>query len=179
MAHVDEALPAPFHGVTDVPAISDLRERCPVCRGQFPIEPGRAIARHLVLEVEEGEGTDRKIPAPVASVIGSTLFGEVLGYLPAVGIDPLDDTGSPQRFQPAHIRADESIGIAIEALDARPCCVEVLARPVDAIVPGRQVLDVEIGARGSAFVDTGSKATMWPRLTSSSLLSSLVSTWWV
>lgn len=34
-----------------------------------------------------------------------------------VGIDAFDDTCPPQRFETTHMRADESVGIALDALD--------------------------------------------------------------
>ena len=47
-------------------------------------------------------------------ILGGALL-EIIGDDPVVGVNPLDDTGAPQGFQPAHMRLDIAIVIVIRA----------------------------------------------------------------
>jgi len=58
-----------------------------------------------------------------------------------VGIDAFDDTCPPQRFETTHMRADESVGIALDALDLGPRRFQMLAWSVDAAALGCAALE--------------------------------------
>jgi hypothetical protein len=50
VAHVHEALPAALHRVRDLPAEPGIGKRGTAGRGQFPVEPGRAVASDLLVK---------------------------------------------------------------------------------------------------------------------------------
>lgn len=93
-----------------------------------------------------------------------------------VGVDVFDVPGAAQGFQPADVRADEGVRVALEPFDLWPGGFQMLARPVDAAVQRRHIADVRSAALGSTLAGTGSSDTIWPRLISSSLEASAVST---
>jgi hypothetical protein len=60
--------------VSDPLAESGPGKYRPIGRGQFPVEPGRAVAADLPIEIEGREYADREVPAPAAGVIPAALI---------------------------------------------------------------------------------------------------------
>ena len=143
MAHVDQRLLAALHRVRHVAAEPGAGERCAAARDQLAVEPGRAVAADLGLEIKRREGADGKSVAAPAEVVAHPTLGDVGGDAPLVGVEPLDMAGPAQRLQAADMGADESLGVAADALDlfARP--LQMRARTVDACLAGH-VGDVQI-----------------------------------
>src|SRR5262249_18324594 len=72
----------------------------PVAAHKLAIEPGRAIACHLPVQVEAGEDFHVRL-APALSVISQRALPEVVRDEPAIVAKALDDPRSPQRLQMA------------------------------------------------------------------------------
>ena len=68
-----------------------------------------------------------------------------------VGVDAFDVAGAAQGFQPAHVGANEGVGVAVALFDDVPRRFQMLARPVDAAIGFRHELDVEVGRSGLGF----------------------------
>ena len=96
MAHLHQSLSATTECVVNLsakPAVGD----CHTLAGdQFPVEPGRAMAADLLLEIEGGQGSNPEPIAALAEVIRLSAFNDVLGDLPMIGIDPFDMTSPAQ-----------------------------------------------------------------------------------
>ena len=75
------------------PAIGD----CHTLAGdQFPVEPGRAVAADLFLEIEGGQGPNSEPIAALTEVIRLSALNDVLGDLSMIGIDPFHMTSPAQ-----------------------------------------------------------------------------------
>ena len=133
----------PLHRLADLPAESAIGERGTAGRDQFPVEPGRAVAADLLVEIEGREDADGEVAAPVAGIVGHPPLSDVGGDLPAVGVDALDMAGAAQRFQPVDVRTNVGLGIAIDPFQPGAGCFQMHARAIDA---GRirDVADVDI-----------------------------------
>ena len=112
MAHVHEALPAAFHGLTDLVAEPGVGKRGRAGRGQFPVEPSRAVASDLLVKAVVRQDAYSDIRTVPRKIVGLTACGEIGGNAPMIGVDPLGMTGPAQRLQPANVGANEPLRIA-------------------------------------------------------------------
>jgi len=140
----------------------------PIGRDQFPVEPSRAVAADLLVEIKGREDSDGEVPAPVPGVIGHAALGDIGGDFPAVGGDTLDMAGAAQSFQPANMRADVSLRIAADPLYFGAGSFQMGTGAIDAgvIRMSRILISAALGASVSR---TRSRATICPRPISSSL----------
>lgn len=90
MAHFDETRGAPVKRGVHLPAEAGPGKGQVVFRNQLPVEPGRAIAANLPVEVERRQRADAEILWPAGGVIGDASLGDVAGDFPVVGVDALD-----------------------------------------------------------------------------------------
>src|SRR5882762_7975872 len=135
MAHIHEALPASFHGLSDLPAEPGISKRGTVGRGQFPVEPGRAVASDLLVKAVVRQDAYSDIRTVPRKIVGLTVRGEIGGDAPVIGVDPLDKAGPTQRFQPANVGANEGLGIAADTVDGGSRPLQMLGRAIDAFLP--------------------------------------------
>jgi hypothetical protein len=103
------------------------------------------MAADLLLEIEDGEGSDPEPIAAPAKVMRLSAFNDVLGDLPMISIDPFDMASPAQGFQTTDMRADEGFGVLTLPLKAVADASQVLARPVDTAVFRRIGGDVAVG----------------------------------
>ena len=71
VAHVHEALPAAFHCLSDLPAEPGIGKRGTAGRGQFPVEPGRAVASDLLVKAvvrQDAYSDIRTVPRKIVVV---------------------------------------------------------------------------------------------------------------
>lgn len=90
MAHFDESLLAPVERGVHLLAEAGIGDGQMVLYDQLPVELSRAVASHLAVEVEGGQGADGEVLGPGRGVIGHAPFEDVLRDFPVVGVDPLD-----------------------------------------------------------------------------------------
>ena len=88
MSHLHQPLRAPVERDVHLPVEASVGDGQMIFRDKLPVEPG--VAPHLPVEVERGQGADRKVLGPGRGVIGDTPPGDVIGDFPMVGIDALD-----------------------------------------------------------------------------------------
>jgi hypothetical protein len=119
--HLHESLRAPIEGVVHLLAEAGPGKRKMVACDKLPVEPGRAIAAHLAVEVQRGQRAVAEILRTAGSVIGNAPLGDVVGDSPMVGVDALDMAGPAQGFQPADVGTDEGVRVAVALLDDVLC----------------------------------------------------------
>ena len=94
MPHLDEPLAAPV--VSPRHLVAEARFDWPhaIARHHIPVEPSRAVAGDLLLEVE-GERIRTLRPSPAwLSVVCHAPVDDVTGHPPMVGIDAFDMAGA-------------------------------------------------------------------------------------
>src|SRR5262249_10210866 len=119
------------------------------------VEPGRAVAGHLPVEVVGAEDAQLRLASTGGLVGGGTRL-EVLRDEPAVGISPFHDAGAAKRLEPPDMGSDIGVVVAtrdtdIAALDPRP----MLARTIDPGAAG-DLRDIAVGrasVTGTADLD--------------------------
>lgn len=87
VSHLHQRLRAPVERDVHLPAESRIGDGQMVLRDQFSVEPGRPVAPDLTVQVEGGQGADRKVLGPGWGVIGDTPLCNVIGDFPMVGVD--------------------------------------------------------------------------------------------
>ena len=150
MAHVRQRLLSPLHRVRHVAAEASVGERRSAAGDEFPVEPGRAIAADLSLKIERRKRADGYAIAAAVQIVAHPALANVGGDAPCVSVEPLDMPRPAQRLQAADMGADESLGVAADALDALARSLEMRAWAIDARLV-RHVGDVQISrsrARG-------------------------------
>lgn len=108
MALPDKIVGAPVEGVADPGAESTLGERALVAAGRPTVEPSRAVARHLPVEIVAGQDPHTGLTAP-ARIVGRRASLKILGNDPADGAGPLDNAGAAQRLRAPHVGIDECV----------------------------------------------------------------------
>src|SRR4029077_310548 len=109
--HLHKSLSATTEGVIDLsaePAVGDCHT---LGRYQLPVEPGRAVAADLLLEIEGGKDPNPEPIAALAEVIHLSAFNDVLGDLPMIGIDPFDMISPAQCLEAADMGVHVSLGV--------------------------------------------------------------------
>jgi hypothetical protein len=133
VAHVHKALPAAIHGLSDLPAEPGIGKCGTARRGQFPVEPGRAIASDLLVKAVVRQDAYSDIRTVARQIVGLTACGEIGGYAPVIGIDPHRMASPTQRFQPADMGANEGLRIATDTVDGGSRPLQMLGRAIDAL----------------------------------------------
>jgi hypothetical protein len=110
----DQLVGAPIDGLTHLRPESSRGERAAVAGDKLPVEPGRAVARHLPVEIVGREDTHLDL-GPLGGVMGGCAGLEVLRDEPAVGPDPLDDAGAAKGFEASDVSVD--LGVEVSAPD--------------------------------------------------------------
>src|SRR5664279_2789665 len=134
MAHVHQCLLAALHRVRHIPAKPRASEWHPAARDQLAIEPGRAVAANLILETKCREGAEGEPVAAPAEVVAHPTLTDVGRDAPCSRVEPFHMSGSAQRLKAAHMGADESLGVATDALDSLTRPSQMRARAVDACI---------------------------------------------
>ena len=78
---------------------------------QLAVEPGGGIRADLAVEIHRRVNLDEELAA-LALVVGRRLLQEVLGDLPMIGIQPLNDARPAQSFEAPHVRLHVSRHVA-------------------------------------------------------------------
>src|SRR6202030_1263169 len=82
MAHLHKSLSATTEGVVDLSAKPAVGGCHTLAGDQFPVEPGRAMAADLLVEIEGGQGPNPEPIAALAKVIRLPSLADVLRDLP-------------------------------------------------------------------------------------------------
>jgi hypothetical protein len=155
----DQLVGAPLQGLTHLGAESGGGERAAIAADELAVEPSRAVAGHLPVEVV-GAKEAHLGPASLGGLIGGGTGLEVLRDQPAVGIGPLHDAGAAKRFEAPDMSADIGVMVSardtdIAALGKRP----MLAWTIDPGAAG-DLGDVVVGrplGTGAADFDDGAE----------------------
>ena len=72
-------LPAAFHCLSELPAEPGIGKRGTAGRGQFPVEPGRAVMANLAVEAGRRQDADADVGAVPRKIVGLTARGKIGG----------------------------------------------------------------------------------------------------
>lgn len=132
VALFDMMLAALVHGVAQLlPDTGRSEIRC-VRRNQPPVEPGRPARTDLAFQIEGRKDADAGLPVAVG-IIGGGAFLEILGDAPLVCVDRLDDPGTAQRLQPAHMGIDKALIVAARNAALEFDLFQMADRPIDTV----------------------------------------------
>lgn len=95
MALPDQFVLASFQGIPHLGAEGGLGERTSIAADQLPVEPSRAVARHLAVDIVSGEDTHTR-PTAMTGIVSLGAGLEPVRDSPAVSVDPLDDASAAQ-----------------------------------------------------------------------------------
>jgi hypothetical protein len=101
-----------FHGLSDRPAEPGIGKRGTAVRGQFPVEPGRAVMADLLVKAGGRQDADADVGVVPRQIVGSTALDKVGGNAPVVRVDTFSMTSPAQRLQPADVGTNEGLGIS-------------------------------------------------------------------
>ena len=87
MPLADQLVRASLERFRDLFAEPNPRPRDPVAADELPIEPGRAVACHLLIEVEAGEDPHVRLAAALGVISQGALL-EIIRNEPAVRAEP-------------------------------------------------------------------------------------------
>jgi hypothetical protein len=130
MPLADQLVRASLERFRDLFAEPKPRSRDPVAADELPIEPGRAVACHLLIQVVAGEDFHVRL----ATALGVVSQGALLvRNEPAVRAETLNDPRPLERLQAAHMAVDEGVGV-------RPSREPDIAKVDQLAMVGRPVL---------------------------------------
>jgi hypothetical protein len=132
MPLADQLVRASLERFRDLFAEPKPRSRDPVAADELPIEPGRAVACHLLIQVVAGEDFHVRL-ATALGVVSQGALLEIVRNEPAVRAETLNDPRPPERLQAAHMAVHEGVGV-------RPSREPDIAKVDQLAMVGRPVL---------------------------------------